>query len=472
MTVSAKTGGKLIALTFDDGPSGYTSGLLDGLAQRNVKVTFFIVGQSANAYAKTIRRAYNEGHQIAQHTYDHPALSSKTNEQIRWQIETTDSILDNIIGKDLNYLVRTPYGDCNERVMSQLGTANILWSVDSLDWQLLNAQKVCDKIVNNAHDGAIVLVHDIHKTSIPGALSAIDILLEQGYEFVTVNELFRRRGVALEAGKKYYSCKPNGIDYGALSDPIPAIENGKLVFMNVDENAKVYYTTDGSAPTQNSTVYSEPIDLFDGQIRYFAASGGAQTRTLQLTVTKQGNLFEDVFTWDWFFNAVDTAVALGIFQGIGGYKFAPQTGLTRAMFVTILYRLMQMQGENTDIHTAAQFSDLNENWYMSAVVWASENNIVNGYEDGTFRPGNEMTREEMCSVLDRTLVWLDMSTDATEVNYEDVELIASWALDSVARVSEAGLILGIDGKFEPKGTTTRAQAATVMLRLRDYMKAN
>ncbi len=470
MTASAAKGGKLIALTFDDGPSVYTPSLLDGLAKRNVKVTFFILGQCAEYYPSTVKRAYDEGHQIAQHTYNHPALTTKTNDQIRWQIQTTDAILDKILGQDLDYLIRTPYGDCNDRVLSQLGTANIIWSVDSCDWQLLNSEKVCNQIVNTAYDGAIILVHDIHKTSIPGALKAIDILMARGYEFVTVSELFRRRGVELQAGKKYYSCKPNGVDYGELTEPTLRVENNGFVFNNIPHGAKVYYTFNGSEPNSNSYAYAKPIPLQNATLRYRVIADGARTQTRTITLTKRGNLFYDIKTWDWYFNDVDRAVTLGLFQGVGEYCFEPNTGLTRAMFVTVLYRLLKQQGLDVQSGLTTQFSDLTQIWYTKPVAWASKNGIVRGYEDGTFRPDQTISREEMCVILDRTLQWLGVEMRTTIPKFTDVQNISLWARDSVARVSNAGLLCGFDdGSFGAKKTATRAQSATVILRLYDLL---
>ncbi len=470
MTASAVKGGKLIALTFDDGPCGYTNSLLDGLAERNVKATFFMLGQCAEAYPNVVRRVYNEGHQIAQHTYNHPALTTKSNEEIRWQLETTDAILDEILGMDLDYLLRTPYGDCNDRVLSQLKCPNIMWSLDSCDWQLLNAQKVCNQIVNNAFDGAIILVHDIHKTSIPGALQAVDILLERGYEFVTVNELFRRRGVEMKAGVNYYRCKPTGVDLGGLVEPTVQVQNGKLVFTNIDENGKLHYTVNGDMPTKNSPVYSKPIPLYNGTLRYCIIADGSSTPIRTLTVTKQGNLFSDVAYTAWYFDEVDRAVTLGLFKGTGGYKFEPEGKLTRAMFVTVLYRLMEQKGKDTSVKEASAFTDLTEQWYKTAVSWAHENELVEGYEDNTFRPNETITREEMCVILDRTLTWLGESAKAAEVSFSDADSISDWARESVARVCQAGLITGhSNNTFAPQDTATRAQAATVLLRLFDMV---
>lgn len=473
LTASASTGGKLIALTFDDGPSAYTNTLLDGLVARGVKVTFFMLGQCAKYYPNTVRRVYDEGHQIAQHTYDHPALTTLSDEKIRWQIETTDAILDDILGQDLDYLIRTPYGDCSSRVLGLLGTPSIVWSVDSCDWQLLNAQKVCDQIVRNAFDGAIVLVHDIHKTSIPGALAAIDILLAQGYEFVTVSELFRRRGVSLDAGTNYYSCKPNGTDLGALKEPNLTVQNGKLIFENIPAGATVRYTTDGSVPNHSSRAFLLPIELYEGTFRYYVETDGARTPRRSITISGRGNLFRDVLMTDWFYLAADRAVSLDLFRGTGNYAFEPQTGLTRAMFVTVLHRLMTQKGETTGTTAEADFPDLTQDWYLDAVSWAYGEGIVSGYEDGTFRPDRQITRKEMCVILNRTLAWLEQSAEPTTLTFTDTEEISDWALEAVMAVCSFGLIEGHpDGAFRPQDTATRAQAAVVLLRLYDLIPTN
>ena len=117
-------------------------------------------------------------------------------------------------GDDPAY-IRPPYGNANQTVRSNVSVPLINWAVDPLDWKYRNADTVCNNIVSGAYDGAIILVHDIHKTSVPGALAAIDELLDEGYEFVTVKDLFKRRGVTPEAGKVYYDAKNNGINLSA-----------------------------------------------------------------------------------------------------------------------------------------------------------------------------------------------------------------------------------------------------------------
>ena len=552
VTASAKTGGKLIALTFDDGPCGYTAGLLDGLKERGVKVTFFMLGMKAKDYRETVRRMYTEGHQIAQHTYDHPTLSTKTDEQVRWQLDSTDDILNGHLGTNYNFLLRPPYGDYKNHTLDIIGKPAIFWSVDPLDWKYHNSDTVYNNIVSGAFDGAIILAHDIHATTIPGALRAVDTLLEQGYEFVTVNELFRRRGVSLENGKCYYSCKPTGTDLGPISAPTmtlktsygkmnarlsaqdgmdiyyttdgsdPAlngtrykgefavsvgttvkavaakdlngsrstlmtekidgtpvkeptfeVKDGKVVITNPNAGTDVRYTTDGSAPTTGSTVYSAPIACFDGVISYSVMGEGIVTNTKRMYVSKNGNLFRDVPHNEWYFANIDRAVSLGMLNGVAKYEYDPNGSLTRAMFVTMLYRVMQKL--DTTVQPGKNgFSDVeNGKWYTDAVLWAAKEDIVRGYPNGTFRPDQSINREEMCAMLNRAMKkWLTGPVSG-ELTFSDKEKISDWAKEDVRCMAAAsvGLMQGMgNNRFAPQETATRAQAATVLLRLTDYCK--
>ena len=212
----AASGSKLVALTFDDGPGPHTDRLLDGLKARGVQVTFFMVGTNVENYPDTVARVYREGHQVANHSYDHSDLTDLSDSGVRSQIQRTNALLDLACGKGSTYLVRAPYGSTNARVRAAVGAPLVYWSVDPEDWKYRNAETVKNKIVKDAYDGAIILIHDIHSTSVDGALAAIDIMQSQGYEFVTVRELFRRRGQSMENGTQYYSCKPNGTDLGPV----------------------------------------------------------------------------------------------------------------------------------------------------------------------------------------------------------------------------------------------------------------
>ena len=550
VTASATKGGKLIALTFDDGPSYYTPQLLDGLKERGAKVTFFILGQMAEANSDTVRRAYIEGHQIAQHTYSHVQLSAKTDEQIRSQLERTDGILNDILGRDETYVLRPPYGDNNARVLAAIGRPAFNWSVDPVDWRDRNSDTVCNRIVNGAFDGAIVLVHDIHSTTIPGALRAIDRLQEQGYEFVTVRELFRRRGVKTEDGKIYVSCKPTGTDLGPIETPTfsektayggkeitltaqrgadiyyttdgsepslngkqytgpfiavpgqkvkfcaafdlngsrsgtaavnitgtrakePTLKtvNGKFVFDNPNANTDIYYTTDGSEPTTKSHKYTGPFACFNGQLTYRVMGMGIGTAPVSFYVSENGVLFLDVKPTDWYFAEIDFAAANGLLKGTAPYIYEPDTGLTRAMFVTMLYRMFEGKDFVKDICELA-FTDVDSRaWYEDAVYWAAHNSIVNGYEDGTFRPDGQITREEMCAILDRLLISMGKRIQKAQLKFDDTDKIGDWAVDSVARLVKTQIIRGqANNLFAPKSTATRAEAAAVLHRLDTLLK--
>ena len=263
----AKTGGKLVALTFDDGPSSkYTPQLLDGLKERGVPVTFFMLGQNAKSNRSIVKRAYEEGHEIACHTWTHPNLNNCSESKIKTEIEDTFEELDRACGNEADYLVRPPYGNANQKVRDAIAVPLIYWSVDSEDWSLLNREKVRKKIVADTYDGCIILCHDIHKTTIPAALDAIDELQDLGYEFVTVSELYRRRGVKMQDHVLHYNCKKNGTDYGPI--PAPKISftgdaSGKntVTITCSDKNVPLYYTLDGSYPNEDAKRYQGPFTV-------------------------------------------------------------------------------------------------------------------------------------------------------------------------------------------------------------------
>ena len=260
---------KLVALTFDDGPHAlYTARLLDGLRERRVQATFFFLGQRAEQNQELVRRAYEEGHEVGCHTWSHPDLTKLSDGAIKSQIERCRVLFDGILGTQAAYLVRPPYGNADNRVRSAVDQVMLTWSVDPLDWKLLDEELVYQNILSGVRDGAIILCHDIHATTVPAVLRAVDELLEQGYEFVTVSELFRRRGVEPRKGKLYRSCGPGPEDPGPLAEPVisfgTAAEGQALV--TIDAQVPVYYTTDGSYPDGRSIRYTGPFTVSGGTV--------------------------------------------------------------------------------------------------------------------------------------------------------------------------------------------------------------
>lgn len=201
---------KLVAFTFDDGPSlTYTPELLDGLAERDVKVTFFLVGTMVSNNPEIVRREMDEGHQIESHTQSHAKLSVLSDEALISEIETVAQSLTEITGLE-NFMLRPPYGAVNQIVAEAANVPLIMWSVDPFDGtNSKDEEALYNNLISGVHDGAIILMHDTTAANVNAALRAIDTLRQEGYEFVTLDELFRLRGVTPENGVKYYSLLPS-----------------------------------------------------------------------------------------------------------------------------------------------------------------------------------------------------------------------------------------------------------------------
>lgn len=178
-----------IALTFDDGPhSTYTPMLLDGLKERGVKATFFLMGESIPGNEELVSRMQEEGHLIGNHSYRHIQLTKAGEDAVCRAVEQTEEIIEDITGDRPRYL-RPPYGDWNEELECRMNLTTVFWTVDSLDWKLKNTDRIVSRVEKQVKEGDIILMHDIFPTSVEAALELIDQLQEKGYRFVTVDEL-------------------------------------------------------------------------------------------------------------------------------------------------------------------------------------------------------------------------------------------------------------------------------------------
>ena len=201
-------GEKLIALTFDDGPRrSTTTRLLDGLSERGVQATFFLIGAQIEGNEDVIRRMDNEGHQIGIHTYDHVKLTGLNRADFDAQVEKSRMLLKETLGHN-DFLLRPPYGMLDDSVKAWAGCPIILWSIDPEDWDDKNADREVQQIVSEAQDGSIILMHDIFPESVDAALRVVDALHAQGFLFCTVDELFAARCIELEAGEMYWNAYP------------------------------------------------------------------------------------------------------------------------------------------------------------------------------------------------------------------------------------------------------------------------
>ena len=165
---------KLIALTFDDGPSKYTSELLDGLAVRGAKATFFFVlVPTLSAIPDLLKRIASEGHQLANHTYSHKQLTKLSAADMENEINGCRNLLV-AAGGENTYYIRPPYGSYNDTLKSVAGAPLVLWSVDPEDWKYRDADVVTNNIMSTVKDGDIILLHDLYKTSVEAAIQVVD----------------------------------------------------------------------------------------------------------------------------------------------------------------------------------------------------------------------------------------------------------------------------------------------------------
>jgi peptidoglycan/xylan/chitin deacetylase (PgdA/CDA1 family) len=190
---SVNVDGPYIAMTFDDGPSPETTPrLLDILKQRNIKATFFMIGQNAERNPTIVQRILAEGHEIGNHSWTHPQLSKLSDDRVTEEINKTQAAIKSASGYT-PVLLRPPYGAITARqkdwIEKQFGLSVIMWSVDPFDWKRPGASVIEQRILAGARPGAIILSHDIHKQTVDAMPATLDALAEKGFKFVTVSQL-------------------------------------------------------------------------------------------------------------------------------------------------------------------------------------------------------------------------------------------------------------------------------------------
>lgn len=196
-----KTALRQVALTFDDGPSRLTTPVvLDLLKKHKAKATFFVLGQNIAGNEDILKRMIEEGHEIANHTWSHPNLTRITADQVKQEIELTQSAIEEVIGHRPTF-IRPPYGAVNASVAAAAGLASIYWNVDTQDWSNRDPHLILSQVKAYTNPGAIILMHDIHQTTVDGLEPVLHYLTEQQYSLVTTTELL---GENLNPGFIYY----------------------------------------------------------------------------------------------------------------------------------------------------------------------------------------------------------------------------------------------------------------------------
>ncbi len=472
-------GEKLLAITYDDGPGAHTARLLDGLKARGAQATFFMVGQSAARNPDLVKRVYQEGHQVANHSYNHSQLTSLSIQGVRNQIQNTNAVLDQACGAGSTYMVRAPYGSTNAAVRQAVGAPLAFWSVDTLDWKNRNATTVKNAVVNGAKDGGIILVHDIHPTTVDGTLAAIDVLKGQGYQFVTVQELFRRRGVALENGVQYTSCPPNGTDLGPVQAPSVTVEpaGDKLrVTLSAQEGAAIYYSTDGSPLNQASARYGEPLLVSPPcslrAVAAFNMNGSrsevvTQDFTMPITQAPTASLQDGRVALDCQTPGASISYTLsGAQASDGAQAYTAPMELTPGTTVTawasasgcldsaqVQYTYSQLKNLFADVHP--------QQWYYSAIDRAAAAGYLQGGQGCQFQPDAPITRAQLVTILYRATAEIP---DGTQLPFPDVPDTAYY-FGPVLWAWESGLVRGYeDGGFHPDQPVSRQELALIFYR--------
>lgn len=477
---------KLIALTFDDGPSAANTGrLLDGLKARGAHVSFFMTGQNAKRNPSLVKRAYEEGHQICSHTYDHALLTNLKNSDIKSQLDKTNKILDDAIGYDLSYCLRPPYGGYNDRVLSTANTPCYYWSVDTRDWESRNANAAYNMFMKYAKDGSIVLMHDLYGTTVTAALNAIDTLQKQGYEFVTLSELQVRRGITPTAGKIYFDVYPtsHGTDK-PLSNPVISYQQtdgGKKVVIKGDSRARIIYTTDGTDPTpEHGYRYKGAFSVNDkttvkaiSVVYWNGFKSGIVSKKISYTTLATPKI-----------TAADGKITLTGITGGASYYYTANGAVPTSSS-------MRYTGSFTAVpDTVYTVKGIGGGYYSSASVWATYGASGKLYTDvkpgiwyyaaadravgegileltGTkLLPHSAVTRAQLVTMLYRMA---GSPTVSGDMPFDDVPESAKYH-DAVKWAYKSGITIGCGyGKFEPDELVTREQTCAFLTRYAEHL---
>lgn len=193
---------KLVAFTFDDGPSKYTLDIVNILEEYNASATFFEVGYNIKAHPEITKEVSDRGFEVANHTTDHSKLTKLTEAKYLSKINDNNALFKELTGKDMPYL-RPPYGSYNDKIKANAGVPIVTWSLDTRDWESRNKDKVIEMVINNIKEGDIILFHDLYESTRDAVKELMPLLKEQGYQAVSVGELFKSKGITLEAGTSY-----------------------------------------------------------------------------------------------------------------------------------------------------------------------------------------------------------------------------------------------------------------------------
>ena len=238
----------MLALTFDDGPGQYTDELLDCLEQNNAHATFFMLGQNVSAYPDAPKRMLELGCEVGSHSWDHTQLTTIDLDAVAKQFSDTDDALIQACGQGAS-VARAPYGDGNSDIYNTVNKPFFMWSLDTEDWKLMDADADYNAVMNgDLTDGTIILMHDIHEPSVKAALRLIPDLIAQGYKLVTVSEMAEAKNVTLQ-NACYVDFWPSTLSNG----DVPGYQGGSDAAASADGTDG---TSDASADSSDGSTDS------------------------------------------------------------------------------------------------------------------------------------------------------------------------------------------------------------------------
>lgn len=263
--------------------------------------------------------------------------------------------------------------------------------------------------------------------------------------------------VVTSVGLKGYVCSLYVERKATLNAPVFSLSDSGDLLITSAEGYDIRYTTDGTHPSAESIPYTGPISV-SGTYRAVAVQDEWTSPMITITFAG-GNLFTDFTDQDWYFEHVDQAVSIGLFSGSGSQTFLPTSSITRAEFAAALANLAKV--DVSSYQGTSSFTDVGNAWYSGAVNWISSQKIMNGMGDGTFRPQDPITREQICVAIAN---YAGLTGGSGSTLFADDSSISSWAKNAVYACRDLGLISGMgDNQFAPKDNAQRAQACVIIL---------
>ena len=342
---------KLVAITFDDGPNQtWTPQVVEALNRRGVKGTFFMVGSWVATKEDLVRSMAEQGHQIANHTWEHLNLTGLDAGEVRLQAERSRERLAEVTGQE-NFWVRTPFGVRTQTVLNNIDAPLILWSQDPAAGKQVSGEKMARSVIRNIKDGDIILLHDSTQANLDAACRIIDALQPRGYDFVTVEELFRLRGVTPQNGVIYKSVPP-AADAQAYDEYRLEEHWAWHAISLMEETGIMTGDQEGWHPN-----------------RYLSRAAAAEVlwRAAGEPAAHRRANFLDVPKNAWYAEAVAWGSEAGIIRGTGAGWFSPSSPVTRQQLYVMVDRLL---GRGDLTGTAGKVRDFEDSFRISG--WARE----------------------------------------------------------------------------------------------------